>query len=90
MDRDCRTCVHSNFHGEDNGCDSWECEYINKKEAIEAWNKRTPIIKDDMLKSLDQTAEYLKTMPIDELRDKIIKVNAEIEKWGKPLKTPKK
>ena len=40
MDRDCRTCVHSNFHGEDNGCDSWECEYINKKEAIEAWKEK--------------------------------------------------
>ena len=39
MDRDCRTCVHSNFNGEDNGCRMWNCEYINKKEALEAWKK---------------------------------------------------
>ena len=47
MDRDCRTCVHSNFHGEDNGCDSWECEYINKKEAIEAWKEKYQSEKGD-------------------------------------------
>ena len=62
---------------------------MTEAEAVESWNKRTPITKDDILNSLDQTAEYLKTIPIDELRDKILKVNAEIEKWGKPLKTLK-
>ena len=30
MDRDCKNCI---YHTED-GCSSWECEYISKQEAI--------------------------------------------------------
>ena len=38
-DRDCETCVHAHpFGGEnDNRCDAWECEYINRMEAIKAY-----------------------------------------------------
>ena len=41
-DRDCETCVHAHpFGGEnDNRCDAWECDYINRKEAIEAYKAR--------------------------------------------------
>lgn len=38
--RDCKTCVYSRFRDEnDNGCTAWECEYINRREAIEAYKK---------------------------------------------------
>lgn len=36
MDRDCRNCVRNR---PDVGCTSWDCEYINRDEAIEAWKK---------------------------------------------------
>lgn len=37
--RECETCVHARpFGGEnDNRCSVWECEYINRDEAIEAY-----------------------------------------------------
>lgn len=37
--RDCETCVNARpFGGEnDNRCSAWECEYINRDEAIEAY-----------------------------------------------------
>lgn len=37
--RDCENCVHAKpFGGEnDNRCDAWECEYIDRKEAIKAY-----------------------------------------------------
>ena len=40
--RDCETCAHAQpFGGEiDNRCDAWECEYINRKEAIEAYKAK--------------------------------------------------
>lgn len=40
--RDCETCVHARpFGGEnDNRCSAWECEYINRDEAIEAYMER--------------------------------------------------
>lgn len=40
--RDCENCVHAHpFGGEnDNRCDAWECEYINRQEAIEAYKAR--------------------------------------------------
>lgn len=38
--RDCKTCAYSSpGQGTSNGCTAWECEYINKREAIEAWKK---------------------------------------------------
>lgn len=40
MERDCKTCVYSkNWSEYDNGCTAWSCEYINRREAIEAWKK---------------------------------------------------
>lgn len=36
-DRDCKGCIYSNFNGNDNGCTKWECEFIPRSEAIEAW-----------------------------------------------------
>lgn len=40
--RDCETCVHARpFGGEnDNRCSVWECEYINRDKAIEAYAER--------------------------------------------------
>ena len=37
--RDCENCVHAKpFGGEnDNRCSAWSCEYINRDEAIEAY-----------------------------------------------------
>lgn len=40
MDRDCKTCIYANYRNEnDNGCTRWDCEYINKQEAIDAYKK---------------------------------------------------
>lgn len=40
--RDCENCAHARpFGGEnDNRCDAWECEFIDRKEAIEAYKAR--------------------------------------------------
>lgn len=40
-ERCCGTCVHARpFGGEnDNRCDAWECEYIDYREAIKAWEQ---------------------------------------------------
>ena len=41
-ERNCENCAHAKpFGGEnDNRCDAWECEYINRKEAIKAYKAR--------------------------------------------------
>ena len=35
----CESCIHARPFGgsNDNRCGAWECEYINRKEAIEVW-----------------------------------------------------
>ena len=35
----CESCIHAKpFGGEnDNRCGAWDCDYINRKEAIEVW-----------------------------------------------------
>lgn len=33
-DRDCMTCIHKHPNGM---CGSWNCEYINREEAIKAY-----------------------------------------------------
>lgn len=33
-DRDCNNCIRCT---PDSGCTSWDCDYINRKEAIEVW-----------------------------------------------------
>lgn len=38
MERNCKTCLwNSMFH---HGCCSWDCDYINRKEAAEAWREK--------------------------------------------------
>lgn len=39
MERNCESCVHAKPFGgkDDNRCSAWECEYINRAEAIEAY-----------------------------------------------------
>ena len=36
----CESCIHAKPFGgsNDNRCGAWECEYINRDEAIEIWN----------------------------------------------------
>ena len=33
MERDCKNCIRGTI----DGCTAWECDYINRKEAIEIW-----------------------------------------------------
>lgn len=37
--RDCENCVHARPYGgeNDNRCSAWSCEFIDRNEAIEAW-----------------------------------------------------
>ena len=46
-ERDCKTCIHrvpildeaeGIWRGAD--CDSWDCEYVNRREALEAWEEK--------------------------------------------------
>ena len=39
--RDCNTCVYARTPDDmyDNGCTAWDCEYINRKEAIEIYKQ---------------------------------------------------
>ena len=41
-ERNCETCAHAQPYGgeNDNRCDAWECEYIDRQEAIEAYKAR--------------------------------------------------
>ena len=43
MDRDCDRCVYARPYGgeHDNRCTAWECEFIPREDAIEAWKRRT-------------------------------------------------
>lgn len=36
MDRDCNNCVRCGR----NGCTAWDCDYINREEAIKAWKEK--------------------------------------------------
>ena len=40
--RDCSTCAYAQpFGGKyDSRCSAWSCDYINRKEAIEAWKEK--------------------------------------------------
>lgn len=46
-ERNCENCAHARpFGGEnDNRCDAWECEYIDRQEAIEAYKARRDIVR---------------------------------------------
>lgn len=41
-ERNCENCAHARPYGgeNDNRCDVWECEYIDRKEAIKAYKAR--------------------------------------------------
>ena len=53
----CETCIHAKPFGgaNDNRCGAWECDYINRKEAIKVWKAyRKGII---VIKELSSSAE---------------------------------
>lgn len=45
-DRDCKNCIHRvPILDEDNfwssaDCDSWDCEFVSRKEALQVWKDR--------------------------------------------------
>lgn len=50
-DRKCENCAHAHPFGGwyDNRCDVWECEFIDRQEAIEAYKaRREAEEKDDI------------------------------------------
>lgn len=46
-DRDCKTCVYARTPDNpyDNGCTAWECEYINRRDAIRAYHEISTLIE---------------------------------------------
>ena len=36
-ERDCKTCVFNSYAH--HGCVSWDCEYINRREAVKAYKE---------------------------------------------------
>ena len=52
MERDCKTCIHKVPVFDEEGyckyaeCDSWNCEYVNRKEALKAYQ----ILKEHIYK----------------------------------------
>ena len=42
MDRDCNNCIRCT---PDRGCTSWDCDYINRKEAIEVYKAYKDIVR---------------------------------------------
>lgn len=57
--RDCESCVHARPYGgeSDNRCSAWSCEYINRSEAIEAW---------ETLKAMRETEKMMEKARIDQ------------------------
>ena len=43
----CESCVHAKPFGgsNDNRCGAWECEYINRAEAIKIWRANKDIVQ---------------------------------------------
>lgn len=43
----CESCIHAKPFGgsNDNRCGAWECEYINREEAIEIWKANKDIVR---------------------------------------------
>lgn len=33
MERDCKNCIRGTI----DGCTAWDCDYINRKEALKIW-----------------------------------------------------
>lgn len=57
--RDCENCVYARPYGgeNDNRCSAWSCEYINRHEAIEAW---------ETLKAMRETEKMMEKARIDQ------------------------
>ena len=55
-DRNCENCVHAHpFGGDnDNRCDAWECEFIDRQEAIEAYKARREKENDMGVKNIEK------------------------------------
>ena len=45
--RDCKTCVYAKTpeNSYDNGCTAWECEFIDRKEAIKIYKAYKNIVR---------------------------------------------
>ena len=42
----CKRCAYSSpFDGNSNGCTSWSCEFIDRKEAIRAYKGENELLK---------------------------------------------
>lgn len=59
--RDCENCVYAKPYGgeNDNRCAAWECEFIDRKEAIEAYKARRDI---DLVRSIPEAEEVTKAI----------------------------
>lgn len=46
-ERNCENCAHARPFGgpNDNRCSAWECEYIDRQEAIKAYKERRDIVR---------------------------------------------
>lgn len=62
--RECETCVNARpFGGEnDNRCSVWECEYINRDKAIEAY-KIIKAMREEEGEQHDERASKRKSGP---------------------------
>lgn len=58
--RDCENCVYAKpFGGEnDNRCSAWSCEYINRDEAIEAW-ETLKVMKESEARAKEVVKDYI-------------------------------
>lgn len=57
--RDCKTCVHQTA----DGCSAWSCEYINRDEAIEAY---------EILKAMKETSEIYSRVKAVNVEAKVV------------------
>ena len=44
-ERNCKDCVFNSFAH--HGCCTWDCEYINRREAVKAYKELHKEVKDD-------------------------------------------
>lgn len=57
---DCETCVYARPYGgeNDNRCSAWSCEYINRDEAIEAY-ETLRAMREAEAKAKDVVKDYI-------------------------------
>ena len=56
MERDCNNCIWSSRDG---NCSSWECEFVDKREAYNAWKKARWIPVEEKLPEFGGTIRSL-------------------------------